>query len=221
VIPPKANAAFVCAMEDILDLYHEPYDAAFPVVCFDETNKQLTADTREKLPMQRGRVARYDYEYERHGTRNLFLFFEPLRAWRHVKVTEHRRKADWAHCMRELVDIWYPEAKCIRVVMDNLNTHMLSVLYETFEPSEARRLCRKLRIHYTPKHGSWLNMAEIEFSVLTRQCLGRCIPDEDQLADAVQAWEDSRNAWQRTADWHFTTDDARIKLKSLYPSIHV
>jgi hypothetical protein len=221
VIPPKANAAFVCAMEDVLDLYHERYDAEFPVVCFDETNKQLTADTQEKLPMQPGRVARYDYEYERHGTRNLFLFFEPLRAWRHVKVTQHRQKADWAHCMRELVDIWYPDAKCIRVVMDNLNTHKLSVLYEIFEATEARRLCRKLRIHYTPKHGSWLNMAEIEFSVLTRQCLARRIPDQDQLADAVQAWEDSRNAWQRTVDWQFSTDDARIKLKSLYPSIHV
>jgi hypothetical protein len=221
VIAPKANAAFVCAMEDVLDMYHEAYDPEFPVVCFDETNKQLIGETRETLPMRSRKAARHDYEYQRHGTRNLFLFFEPLRAWRHVKVTSYRKKADWAHCMQELVDIWYPDAKRIRVVMDNLNTHKLSVLYDTFEPAEARRLCRKLEIHYTPIHGSWLNMAEIEFSVLARQCLNRRIPSEDQLADAAQAWENSRNVRQRTVDWQFTTDDARIKLKKLYPSIHV
>ena len=221
MIAPKANAAFVCAMEDVLDLYHEAYDPEFPVVCFDETNKQLIGDTRETVPMRPGQAARHDYEYQRHGTRNLFLFFEPLRAWRHVKVTKHRKKADWACCMQELVDVWYPDAKRIRVVMDNLNTHKLSVLYDTFEPAEARRLCQKLEIHYTPIHGSWLNMAEIEFSVLARQCLNRRIPDQDQLADAVQAWEDGRNVRQRTVDWQFTTDDARIKLKKLYPSIHV
>lgn len=221
MIAPKANAAFVCAMEDVLDLYHEAYNAEFPVVCFDETNKQLMGETREALPMSPGQAVRHDYEYQRCGTRNLFLFFEPLRAWRHVKVTQHRKKTDWAYCMQELVDVWYPGAKRIRVVMDNLNTHKLSVLYDTFEPAEARRLCRKLEIHYTPVHGSWLNMAEIEFSVLTRQCLNRRIPDEDHLAAAAQAWEDSRNARQRTVDWQFTTDDARIKLKKLYPSIHV
>ena len=208
-------------MEDVLDLYHEAYDPESPVVCFDETNKQLIGETRETQPMCPGRAARHDYEYQRRGTRNLFLFFEPLRAWRHVKVTKHRKKADWAHCMQELVDVWYPEAKRIRVVMDNLNTHKLSVLYDTFEPAEARRLCRKLELHYTPIHGSWLNMAEIEFSVLARQCLNRRIPDEDQLADAALAWEDSRNVRQRTVDWQFTTDDARIKLKKLYPSLHV
>ena len=221
MIAPKANAAFVCAMEDVLDLYHEAYDPESPVVCFDETNKQLIGETRETLPMRLGQAARHDYEYQRRGTRNLFLFFEPLRAWRHVKVTKHRKKADWAYCMQELVDVWYPDAKRIRVVMDNLNTHKLSVLYDTFEPAEARRLCRKLEIHYTPIHGSWLNMAEIEFSVLARQCLNRRIADEDQLADAAQAWEDSRNVRQRTVDWQFTTDDARIKLKKLYLSMYV
>ncbi len=219
MIPPKADAAFVYAMEDVLDLYHEPYDPAYPLVCFDESNKQLTADTRATVPGRPGQVTRYDYEYERCGTRNLFLFFDPLRAWRHVKVTEHRKKSDWADCMRELVDVHYPDAKRIRVVMDNLNTHSLAVLYQVFEPAEARRLCRKLEIHYTPKHGSWLNMAEIEFSALGRQCLAQRIPDEDQLADHVQAWTDRRNADGRTVNWQFTTADARIKLNKLYPSI--
>ncbi len=206
-------------MEDVLDLYHEPYDPQCPTVCFDETSKQLVAETRPPRPAAPGRIAQYDYEYERNGVRNLFLFFEPLAGWRHIEVTERRTKLDWAHCMKELVDEFYPNAERIRVVMDNLNTHNPAALYEAFEPHEARRLLNKLELHYTPKHGSWLNMAEIEFSALFRQCLDRRIPDAETLASEVTAWETDRNTRQTTANWRFTTDDARIKLSRLYPSL--
>ena len=195
VIPPKANSHFVYYMEDVLDLYHQPYDPLNPVVCFDETNKQLLADIKERLPAAPGRVAYYDYdydydyEYERKGVRNLFIFFEPLRGWRHIKVTQRRATVDWAICMRQLVDEFYPHAQRIRVVSDQLNTHHPSGLYQVFEPQEAKRLLARLDFHYTPKHGSWLNMAEIEFSVLARQCLGQRIPDAVALEREVAAWE--------------------------------
>jgi hypothetical protein len=218
VIPPKANAEFVYYMEDVLDLYHEPYDPRYPMVNFDETSKQLISETRVPLPPTPGQVARYDYEYRRNGVRNLFLFFEPLRGWRHVKVTERRTKVDWAYCMKQLVDEFYPHAIRIRVVQDQLNTHNPAALYEVFEPKEAKRLLDRLEFHYTPKHGSWLNMAEIEFSVLSRQCLDQRIPDETTLQREVAAWEEARNANEAKVNWRFTTQDARIKLKRLYPS---
>ena len=208
-------------MEDVLDLYHQPYDPLNPVVCFDETNKQLLADTKEPLPAAPGRVARYDYEYERNGVRNLFIFFEPLRGWRHVKVTQRRATVDWAICMRQLVDELYPRARRIRVVSDQLNTHHPAGLYQVFGPDEAKRLLAKLDFHYTPKHGSWLNMAEIEFSVLARQCLSRRIPDAVTLEREAAAWEQDRNDNHSKVNWHFTTDHARIKLHRLYPSFEV
>ncbi len=206
-------------MEDILDVYERPYDPRFPQVCMDETSKQLVGETRTPLPAQPGRPARIDYEYERHGVRNLFLFVEPLRGWRYVSVTERRTKQDWAHAIRELVDVYYPEAERIVLVLDNLNTHVGSALYETFPPAEARRRLRRLELHYTPTHGSWLNMAEIEFSALGRQCLNRRIPDEAALVAEVAAWESTRNRHQTTITWRFTTQDARIKLYHLYPSL--
>ena len=218
MIPPKANAEFVYHMEDILDLYHEPYDPRYPLVCFDETSKQLISETRAPLPSAPGQVARYDYEYERNGVRNLFLFFEPLRGWRHIEVTERRTKLDWAYCMKQLVDEFYPHAVRIRVVEDNLNTHNPAALYEVFEPKEAKRLLDRLEFHYTPKHGSWLNMAEIEFSVLSRQCLDQRIPDATTLQREAAAWEEDRNAHKTKVNWRCTTQDARIKLKRLYPA---
>jgi hypothetical protein len=215
---PAANARFVAAMEHILDLYELPYNPLRPMICFDETSKQLIAETRVPLPASPGQMLRYDYEYRRNGTRNLFLFFEPLAAWRHVEVTEHRTALDFAHQMRWLVDVAYPDAECIEVVMDNLNTHTYAALYEAFEPAEARRIARKLAFHFTPKHASWLNMAEIEFSVFIRK-LGLRVPDEKTLKQKVNAIETSRNQTRSSIDWQFTTDDARIKLKRLYPSI--
>lgn len=206
-------------MEDILDLYHQPYDPKRPLVGMDETSKQLIKETRSRIRAQRGRVERYDYEYERNGVSNLFMFFEPLGGWRHVKVTDRRTKVDWAQCMQELVDIHYPQAELIRVVMDNLNTHNPAALYEVFKPAEARRILSKLEFHNTPVHGSWLNVAEIELSVLRRQCLSRRIPDKDALTSEIAAWEMDRNNAGTKVDWHFTTVDARIKLKHLYPSI--
>jgi len=186
----------------------------------DETSKQLVEETRACIPAQPGQIERYDYEYERNGVSNLFMFFEPLRGWRHVKVTDRRTKVDWAHCMQELVDIHYPQAQTIRVVLDNLNTHTPAALYEVFEPAEARRILDRLEFHYTPKHGSWLNIAEIEFSVLSRQCLNRRIPDKAGLSTEVAAWQTNRNRAGMKVDWRFTTSDARIKLKRLYPLIH-
>ena len=205
-------------MEDVLDLYHQPYDPRKPMVCFDETSKQLLADLKEPLLPIPGRIARYDYEYKRQGVRNLFMFLEPLRGWRHIEVTERRATLDWAICMRQLVDEFYPHAEKIRLVMDNLSTHNPAGLYQVFEPKEAKRLLAKLEFHYTPKHGSWLNMAETELSVLTRQCLSQRIPDPGTLKRQTATWQDARNVSHSTVNWRFTTDDARIKLKRLYPS---
>jgi transposase len=206
-------------MEDVLEVYHRPYDPTQPQVCMDEASKQLLGETREPLPLSPGHPRRQDYEYERNGTRNLFLFFEPLRGWRHVKVTQQRTKVDWAEAIRELVDVHYPNAETIVLVMDNLNTHTLGSLYEAFPPEEARRIARRLEIHYTPKHGSWLNMAEIELSVLGRQCLRQRLPDGDTLTEETNAWEERRNEAGARMEWRFTTEDARIKLKHLYPSL--
>lgn len=207
-------------MEDVLALYHEPYDPLRPVVCFDEGTKQLIGETRTPLPIRSGQPLRYDYEYERHGTCNLFMFFAPLSAWRHVKVTDRRTMLDFAVCLRELVDRHFPDAKVIRVVLDNLSTHKLAALYEAFEPAEARRILARLEFHFTPKHGSWLNMAEIELNVLTAQCLDRRIADKAYLMSEVAAWEQQRNQHRSTANWQFTTDHARVKLRKLYPSFH-
>lgn len=206
-------------MEDVLEVYHRPYDPKRPVVCFDEGTKQHLKETRLPLPPTPDHTAKYDYEYERNGTSNLFMFFAPLEAWRHVQVTERRTMIDWAQAMRDLVDLHFPHAEKVILVMDNLNTHKLASLYEAFAPDEARRIAEKLEIHYTPKHGSWLNMAEIELSVLSRQCLKQRIPDQPTLRQEVEAWETHRNTAARTVDWRFTTHDARIKLKRLYPTI--
>jgi hypothetical protein len=205
-------------MEDVLDLYAEPLDPARPVVCFDETSKQLVAETRTPLPMEPGKPERVDYEYERKGTANLFLVTQPLGAWRHVDVTDRRTKHDFAQQMRDLVDRHFPDATTIRVVLDNLNTHTTAALYEAFPPAEAARIRRKLEFHYTPVHGSWLNMAELELSMLSRQCLGRRIGDRDSLATEIAAWETARNEQRATITWQFTVDDARRKLHRLYPS---
>ncbi len=207
-------------MEDVLDLYHEPYDPAYPVVCFDEGGKQLFAETRIPLPMLPGQTQRFDYEYERCGTANLFMFFEPLAAWRQVTVTDQHTMLDFAHCLRDLVDIQRPHAKLIRVVLDNLATHSLAALYEAFEPAQARRIAQKLEFHYTPKHGSWLNMAEIELGVLQRQCLDRRIDNKAFLTTELQAWQEQRNQQANTVNWHFSTADARLKLRKLYPSFN-
>lgn len=220
MIPPEANAEFVCNMEDVLELYHEPYDPLRPVVCFDEGTKQLIGETKSVLPMVPGQPMRYDYEYERHGTCNLFMLFSPLVAWRHVDVTERRTKVDFAQCMKDLVDVHFPDAEVIRVVLDNLNTHTPASLYEAFEPAEARRILERLEFHFTPKHGSWLNMAEIELNVLGSQCLDRRIADKAFLTTEVAAWEEQRNQHASTVNWQFTTADARIKLRKLYPSFH-
>jgi transposase len=206
-------------MEDVLEVYTRPYDPRYPQVCMDEVSKQLLRDTRTSLPMEPGRVQRRDYEYERGGVVNLFLFCEPLQGRRWVDVTERRTKMDWAHQIKELVDERYPEAERIVLVMDNLNTHTPASLYEAFDPEEARRLTEKLQIHYTPKHGSWLNMAEIELSVLSRQCLDRRVPDFESLQAEVAAWQTRRDEIGGKIDWRFRTEDARIKLKRLYPSL--
>ena len=216
-IPPDHSAEFVCAMETVLQVYHRPYDPDHPVVCMDETNKQLIEETRVPLPPQPGQPERYDYEYERHGSANLFMFVEPLGAWRRVAVTDRRTKVDWAWQVRELLDVQYPNVQQVTLVLDNLNTHTYASLYEAFEAAEARRLIDRLELVYTPKHGSWLNIAEIELNVLSRQCLSQMIPDKPTLKREVAAWETDRNASQTGVDWQFTTPDARIKLKRLYP----
>lgn len=202
-------------MEDVLEVYAEPYDPRRPKVNMDETSKQLVKETRPLQPAQPGQPPRYDYEYERNGTRNLFLFVEPQAGWRHVQVTEHRTALDFAYAMQWLVDEGYPEAEGIRVVLDNLNTHKIASLYEAFTPTEARRIARKLEFHYTPKHGSWLNMAEIELSVLQQQCLDRRIPDANTLTREIAAWERQRNAEQATIDWRFSVSAARKRLERL------
>jgi hypothetical protein len=206
-------------MEDVLDVYCRPYDPRRPQVCLDETSKQLLASVRAGRKMKPGHIAQEDSEYERHGVANLFLWCEPLTGRCHVEVTDRRTKRDWAQVVKDLVDRHYPDAERIVLVMDNLNVHTPAALYEAFAPAEAKRIVDRLEIHYTPKHGSWLDMAEIELSALARQCLDRRIPDQDTLIQEVTAWEHERNATPITIDWRFTTADARIKLKHLYPSI--
>jgi len=213
------SADFVACMEDVLDLYGEPYDPKRPVVCFDETSKQLVAEKRSPIPAKAGRRERFDYEYQRNGTRKLFMLCEPLAGWRHLAVTERRTMKDFAHQMRWLVDTAYPEVEKIRVVLDNLNTHRPASLYQTFEPKEARRVIKRLEFHYTPKHGSWLNMAEIEFSVFSKQCLNRRIGEEGALKREIAALETERNQAAATINWRFTTVDARRKLQHIYPSV--
>jgi DDE superfamily endonuclease len=218
-IPPEQSAEFVAAMEDVLEVYQCPLDPAHPVICMDETSKQLVGETRRPLPVEPGQVRREDYEYERRGVANLFLFCEPLTGWLEVQVTERRTRTDWAFAMRALSDQHYPAAERITVVLDNLNTHGPASFYEAFAPPEARRLAEQFDFHYTPKHGSWLNRAEIEFSVLSRQCLDRRIGNAEILRREVQAWTQQRNVASKRIDWQFTTADARIKLKRLYPII--
>ncbi len=217
---PKASAEFVFHMEDVLDVYKRPVDPKRPLVCFDESPEQLVSETRQALPMTPGQLEKYDYEYRREGVSNLFMFFAPLQNWRNIKVTERRTKVDWAYCMRDLVDVHFPQAEKIVIVQDQLNTHTPACLYEVFAPAEAKRILDRLEFHSTPKHGSWLNMAEIELSVLGRQCLHRCIPSQSILIRETEAWTVQRNTKQATVNWQFTTEDARIKLKRLYPSIH-
>jgi hypothetical protein len=213
------GADFVWHMEEVLDLYAEAEDPQRPRVCFDEMPYQMISETRVPVPMQAGQAERYDYEYHREGTCNLFLFFNPFAGKRRIKVTQRRTKQDFAHCMKELVDEMYPDAVVIRVILDQLNTHSKASLYETFEPEEARRIARKLEFRYTPKHGSWLNMAEIEFSVVDRQCLDRWLQDIETVQSEIAAWELPRNEQNIGIDWQFTTEKARQKLERLYPPI--
>ena len=206
-------------MEDVLDVYKRFYDPRRPQVCLDERPKQLVSEIRKPIPAAPHQLARYDYEYKRNGVANIFMMFEPLAGNRHVKITKRRTKKDWAQCIRQLVDGVYPQAEQIVLVMDNLNTHKKSSLYEAFEPAEAKRIADKLEIHHTPKHGSWLNMAEIEISVMARQCLSDRMDNIAYLRSESMAWAEERNAQEAKVDWRFTTSDARIKLKRLYPSI--
>ena len=206
-------------MEDVLDVYQRPYDAKRPQLCLDEASKQLLSDVREPLPMKSGQVERFDNEYVRGGTANLFMLFEPLAGKRHVEVTDRRTSVNFAHVLKDLVDVHYPEAEVIVLVMDNLNTHTPASLYEAFEPAEAKRVADKFEIHYTPRHGSWLNMAEIELSVLSRQCLSERMGDKNTLVEQIAAWELQRNTRRMRVHWRFTTADARIKLSRLYPTI--
>jgi hypothetical protein len=219
VIPPKQNAAFVANMEDVLKVYERPYNEQFPVVCMDEQPTQLIKETRKKLVVEPGRPECVDYEYERNGTATNFMFTEPLAGWRKVNVRLRKTAVDWADEIKELLDEDYPDVEKVVLICDNLNTHKVASFYEAFEPKEARRLFERLEIHYTPKHGSWLNVAEIELSVFTKQCLDRRIPDIEILRQEAKAWYGRRNVSQKSVDWQFTTEDARIKLKKLYPQI--
>jgi hypothetical protein len=207
-------------MEDVLEVYQRPRDPDCPLVCLDETSKQLIAETRVPVTMKPGLKARYDYEYERNGTANLFMLFAPLEGFRHVKVTDRHTAIDYAHALKDLADLHFPEAKKIVLVQDNLNTHTKASLYEAFPAAEARRLVERFEFHYTPKHGSWLDMAESELGVLATQCLDRRIPDKQTLAKEIEAWQSNRNKNNAKADWQFTTADARIKLKRLYPQFN-
>jgi len=218
-IPPEQSAEFVCAMENVLEVYHRPYSPKRPMVCMDETSKQLVKETRIPQPARPGQPERFDYEYERNGTANIFMFCEPLAGRRQVAVTDRRTKCDWAEQVRRLLEVHYPRAERVTLVMDNLNTHTPASLYEAFEPSEARRLIDRLEMVYTPKHGSWLNMAEIELNVLSRQCIGDRVPDQPALVAVIKRWQKERNASRATIDWQFTTADARTKLRRLYPTI--
>lgn len=206
-------------MEEVLEIYKREYDPEHPLLCFDESSKQQIQEVIESLPMEPGKPKRYDGEYERNGVSNLFMIFEPLGGKRHVHVTEQRTKKDWAECMKMIVDKLYPDVKKITIVMDNLNTHTLASLYGVYPPSEARRIAEKIEIQYTPKHGSWLNMAEIEFSALSRQCLNRRIGSKEEIEQEIEAWEKARNEAGVKCNWRFRTEDARIKLKKLYPTI--
>ncbi|CAH2409696.1 IS630 family transposase [Mesorhizobium escarrei] len=216
---PQINGEYVARMEDVLDLYAEAPDPKRPVVCFDETPVQLIGEVRQPIPAEPGQLERYDYEYRRNGTVNLFVFLDVNRAWRRVKVTARRTARDYAHCMRDLVDVHYSEASCIRVVQDNLSTHTAGALYEAFPPAEARRILRRLEFHYTPKHASWLNMVEIEIGVLNGQCLDRRIDNAERLTSEIAAWERQRNAAGARIDWMFTTDKARAKMGRAYPEV--
>ena len=220
-IPPKADAEFVFRMEDVLELYRLPYDPRYPVVCMDEASKQLIGEVRIPLPVAEGQPVRYDSEYERLGVCNQFMFVEPLRGWRKVFVRERRTMIDWAFCIREILDVHYPDAEKVRLVLDNLNTHTGASLYEAFSPTEARHLLSRLEIHYTPKHGSWLNMAEIEIGVMNGQCLDRRIPEQQIISEEVGAWEQQRNNDEAKIRWTFTVSDARVKLVKIYPSIKI
>ncbi len=206
-------------MEDVLAVYKRPYDPDHPLVCMDETTKQLTKETRKPLRTEPGKPESYDYEYERHGVCNLFMFFEPFKGKRYVRVTQRRTKVDWAKQIKNLLDNQYPKAKKVVLVMDNLNTHKGASLYETFPPEEARRLFERLEIHHTPKHGSWLNIAEIELRILSGQCLNRRIPDIPTLEQEVAQWQNQRNVLKTKVDWQFSNENARIKLKRLYPTL--
>jgi len=217
VIPPEQSGAFVAHMEQMLELYHRPYNPMLPLVCMDEQPVQLIKETRPPLPAAPGKPVKVDYEYERNGTANIFMFTEPLQGTRSVHVTAHRTAVDWAHEIRALLEVDYPQAERVRLVCDNLNTHGVGALYEAYPPEKARALAQRLEIHYTPKHGSWLNIAEIELSALTGQCLDRRIPDSETLRHETKAWEQRRNAHHKGIDWQFTTQHARIKLKRLYP----
>jgi hypothetical protein len=218
-IPPKANAEFVWKMEDVLEVYKRPYDPKRPVVCLDETSKQLIGEVATPVPAAPGQVAHYDYEYVRNGVANIFMIFEPLAGQRDVEVTDRRTKKDYAECLRKISDEMYPDVEVVVLVQDNLNTHSPASLYEAFEPAEAKRLAERFECHYTPKHGSWLDMAEIELGVLGRQCLSRRIDNIVDLRREAKAWEAERDTAGAKADWQFTTGDARIRLKKLYPSI--
>jgi hypothetical protein len=218
-IPPKQNADFVAHMEDILEVYALSYDPEIPLICMDEKPYQLLAEELESLPMKPRQTVKEDYKYVRCGVSNIFVFTEPLGGWRHVSVTARRTKVDWALSVRELLEVYYPKAKRVRMVMDNLNTHGISSLYEAFPADVALNLAKRLEIHYTPKHGSWLNVAEIELSVMSSQCLKRRLSSTEELVTQLSAWETIRNNSNKTVNWQFTTDDARIKLKSLYPKI--
>jgi hypothetical protein len=219
VIPPEHNAEFVARMEDVLEVYRRPYDPQRPVVCLDEQPTQLVGETRRPIPAQPGQPERYDYEYERRGTAINFMLTEPLGGWRKVNVRETKSAIDLAQEIQELLDVDFPDAQTVVLVWDNLNTHMPASLYKAFEPAEARRLLERLEIHYTPKHGSWLDVAEIELSVFTKQCLARRIEDIDTLRREAKAWADARNAAQTGVDWQFTNEQARVKLKQLYPQV--
>jgi DDE superfamily endonuclease len=219
VIPPEQSGEFVAHMEDVLEVYQQPYDPQAPLVCMDEQPVQLIKEVRQPLPAEEGKPERYDYEYERNGTATIFMFTEPLQGVRSVSVRAHKTALDWATEIQHLLDIQYPAAARIRLVCDNLNTHGIGSLYEAFPPEQARGLAARLEIHYTPKHGSWLNIAEIELSALTLQCLDRRLPDLETLREETKQWEQKRNAAQKGVDWQFSTHDARIKLKRLYPQM--
>lgn len=218
-IPPERNAEFVCAMESVLEVYKRPYDPQRPVVCMDEKPKQLVKETRRPIPCRKGRPKQCDFEYERNGTANVFVFVEALKGWRRVEATERRTRLDWADQIKRLIDADYKQAQKITLVMDNLNTHSPASLYEAFEPAEARRLMEKLEIVHTPKHGSWLNVAEVELAVLEKQSIGGRVSDRRELKTRVKAWQRERNSAKAKVNWQFTTADARIKLRRLYPQI--